>query len=459
MRTWPFALLFLASATAVAGACGSTPAITVLRGDALRAVEPVQGDPMKLKRVSQEAFAGANPGYHVLRTDEDWQRAFPAGHELPAGARPKDPNRTMVVVVAPETKGIVRTKVTRILETAAFLHVYVKETKRGAGCVERTSEDPILDVVSAERIDKPTRFYVEEDDAEGCGEVPAVSVKCRTESAKTWSEKLSAQPGDVVECEVSAESRGKFAVVDRVMTVGDLPGGSTAKLKYGAGATRGTFAVDVFGTYAIKGEASDESGRKVTAVATIEAAPPNSKDLLVQLVWTNFDASDDPDTFPRVKLRATDEGSKKECTVDTPADGCQVKTRSAYTLMSLKGGTAKTKLAVSYVDERVEKGPVVCVQVYFEGKRTAEACDRRARQADDKWDVGTVERANGMFEGAAMAARIASGDAGIESTGDAGPTADAADAGARDGGLKGSAPKPPVVKAPTKPLPPKPVEK
>jgi hypothetical protein len=466
MRTWPIALLLLSATASVAGACGSTPSITVFRGAELKTVEPVQGDTVKVKRRTSEPFAGAVPGYHVLRTEEDWQRVFPPGHEAAASARPADPNRTMMVVVAPETKDIDHVKVSRVVETGSFVHVFVKETKRGPGCAARSGEDAVLDVVATDRIDKPVRFYVEDEDGTSCGDPPAVSVKCRTDGGQTWADKVSARPGDVVECEVSAESRGTFAIADRAMTIGELPGGSTAKLVYGKGATRGTFPVDVFGAYAIKGEATDESGRKSTAFARIEAAPPRTKDLLVQLVWTNFDASDDPDTFPRVRLRATDEGSKRECTVDTPADGCQVKTRSAYTHMTLKGSAAKTKLVVSYTDERVEKGPVVCVQVYFEGKRTAEACDRKARQSDERWEVGVIERTNGMFEGAALAAMLASGDGGVEA-GTAAGDAGAGDAPRDGGGAKADGgggikppPKPPVVKPlPVKPKPPKPVEK
>lgn len=450
MRTWPVALLLLAGALGTFAACGSTPAISVIRGDALRTMEPVQGDPLKIKRGAQEGYAGARGGYSVVRTEEDVKAVW-SGHDLPASARPSDPDKRMLIVAVPEAKDVVKARIERVLETGSFVHVFVRETKRGLGCVARSAvgEEQVYDVVTVDRIDKPMRFYVEEDQAETCGEPPAVGVKCRLQTKADWSEKLAAQPGDVVECEVTAESRGKFAVVDRGMSVGELPGGSTAKLTFTKGPTRATFPVDVFGTFKVRGEATDESGRKASVVATIEAAPPNTKDVLVQLVWTNFDASDDPETFPRVKLRALDEGAKRECAVDAPSDTCEVRTRSAYTHMKLKGAAPRSKISVSYTDERVEKGPVVCVQVYFEGKRTAEACDRKGRQAEERWEVGTIDRATGAFE--TSPAPFA--DGGAPSSADADGGAPKGDASVKP------APKAPQVKGPAKPTPPKPVEK
>lgn len=444
MRTWPLAVLALAAALGTASACGSTPKVAVFRGDALKTMEPVQGDPLKVKRGPQEPYAGARSGYAVVRSEDDWKATWPSDHEPPASARVADPERQMLVVAAPDTKDLVKVKIERVLETANAVHVFVRESKRGLGCITHRSEEPVIDVVQVDRIDKPARFYVEEDQAESCGDPPGVSVKCRQENGTNWAEKLQAQPGDVVECEVTAESRGKFAVVDRVMTIGELPGGSTSKLTYTKGPTRARFAIDVFGTYAVRGEATDESGRKAALVAQVEALPPKGKDVFVQLVWTNFDASDDPDTFPRVKLRAFDESTKRECVVDSPSPDCEVRTRSAYTHMKLKGSSSRARIAVSYLDERVEKGPVVCVQVYLEGKRTGEACDRKARHPDERWEVGTLDKETGTFVEAAQA--LSTGDGGVEG-----------DAGARGDASVKPAPKAPQYKPPvTKPTPPKP---
>jgi len=57
---------------------------------------------------------------------------------------------------------------------------------------------------------------------------------------------------------------------------------------------RGGFPIDVFGTYSVQAEVTDEGGRKSSLTASIEALPSRTRDVVVQLVWTNFDVSDDP---------------------------------------------------------------------------------------------------------------------------------------------------------------------
>lgn len=221
-------------------------------------------------------------------------------------------------------------------------------------------------------------------------------VRCRHRESKDWTTKIEAQLGDIVDCEMTADARGRFAVVDRSLLLADLPGGSTSKLAYDKGPTRGTFRVDVFGTYKIRGEASDESGRKGIAEVEVHAAPPKSKETFVQLVWTGFDVSDDPDTFPRLTLSA--KADERECSLDRqPPDLCEVKRFSAYTLMKLKPTEGKAPLSVRYVDERIENGPLACVQIWYDGARTTEVCDRKHRDPDEHWDVGVVDLASGKL--------------------------------------------------------------
>ena len=208
---------------------------------------------------------------------------------------------------------------------------------------------------------------------------------------------MEGQPGDVFDCEMTADTRGRFAVVDRALMMADLPAGSTAKLAYTKGPIRATFRVDVFGSYVIRGEATDESGRKGIAQVDVKAAPPKTKEPVVQLVWTAFDVTEDADTFPRLTLTA--QTSKQECTLDKqPPDFCELKRFSAYTVMKLKAATTGTvPVSVRYVDEHPEKGPVACVQVWFDGARTAETCDRKHRDPDERWEVGSVDMATGRL--------------------------------------------------------------
>ena len=421
-RTSWLAILALCTASlgaAASGGCQVSPAVTVVHLGPGEKSEAVQGDLVKTRRGGQEAYVGLRGGYSVVRTLEDWRNAWPGGKEPPLPAT-LDTTHSMLVLAVAERKDSTQLRIEKVLETGDRLHVWVKETQAGSNCNTKIERAP-FDAVVAPRIDKPVKFYVEDQRAESCGDPPAVAVKCRVNDTPTWTPKVSAQPGDKVECELSAETRGKFAIVDSSLSLGELPGGSSAKLAYTRGAGRGGFAVDVFGTYQIRGEATDEAGRKSEVFGSVEALPPKTRDVLVQLVWTNFDVSDDPDTFPRVKLRAVEETSdakdvkqkpvQNECSLDNPRpDLCEVKTRSAYTHMKLKASDKKVPLDVFYVDERIDKGPLVCVQVYFDGARTGETCDRRHRDAEERWAVGSID----MQTGKVLDPVVATADAGAD---------------------------------------------
>ena len=68
--------------------------------------------------------------------------------------------------------------------------------------------------------------------------------------------------------------------------------------------------------------------------------------------------------------------------------------------------------AERYVDERVDKGPLACVQVWFEGVRTGEVCDRAHRDPDERWSVGILDMATGkVMEPSAADAADAGADA------------------------------------------------
>jgi hypothetical protein len=414
----PFVTAFtavLASATiAIVAACASTPMVSVYRLGVGDKSDGLQGDAVKSRRPPQESFAGAARGYWVVRNNDDWNKAWPEG-QVPAMPATLDTSSTVALVVVPDSRDAVDVKVTKIVESTGFIHVWVRETMRGEECVAHASDKTPVEALYVPRIEKPVKFYVEEARGDSCGSPPTVEVRCRKGDEKDWSNaKLEIQPGDLVDCELTSQTRGKFAVVDRALLFSDVPGGSTAKLAYQGGPTRATFRADAFGTYGIRGEASDESGRKAMAKFEITTAPPKSKDALVQLVWTNFDPGDDPDTFPRLTLTATagSPPNARECSLDKqPPDLCEVKRFSAYTMMKLKASSEKAPLSVRYVDERVEKGPLACIHVWFEGTRTAEICDRKHRDPDERWEVGVLDMSTGKLGEPLPAAAL---DAGVE---------------------------------------------
>jgi hypothetical protein len=389
------------AAVFLGGGCGVSPPVTVVHVPVGERTEAIKGDVVKTRRGDQDAFNGLRTGFTVVRSNEEWQNVWPAG-AVPNMPATLDTARSMLLVAVADDKDTVELKILKVLETGDRVHVFVRETKVGENCSAKLEHTP-HDAVIAERIDKPVKFYIEEERAESCGGAPAVKLSCRVNESATWAPKVSALPGDKVDCEMSAESRGKFALVDTSLTLGDLPGGSAAKLAYTKGTLRGAFKVDVFGTYGIRAEAKDEAGRTTVVTAPVEVVPPKTRDVLVQLVWTNFDASDDPNTFPRVKLHASEETRDAknkpivhDCSVDAPRpELCDAKVHGVNTLMTLKAGDKKVPLDVVYADERAEKGPLVCVQVYFDGTRTGETCDRKHRDPDERWNIGIIDMTTG----------------------------------------------------------------
>lgn len=416
---------WLAALFVVLGACTATPAVTVVRTTPGDKVEEIKGDVVKLKRGPQDAFGGARGGFYVIRGPEDWERAWPAESTPPMPAT-LDTSSHMLFLAVSESRDVTQVKVQRALETGSFLYVWVRETKLGEGCLNK-SPDRASDAVVAARTDKPVKFFVEEEPGESCGQPPVAGVECRLANQQAWSTKIEAQPGDAVECLMTASIRGKFELVDKLLTMGDMPAGSTSKLAFKKGPERGELEVDVYGTYTVVAEAADEAGRRGTGTATIEVKPPKTKDVLVQLVWAGFDRTDTADTFPRVNLRVAEEGPRgQRCSAEIPIPGlCEVKTRGAYTYMRIPQGNRKLPVSVQFIDERIEKGPGPCVHVWYDGVRTAETCDRLHHDPDDIWKVGVLDTSTGKLV--------------LDRSSSPPPRADDAGAPAVDGGAKPAA--------------------
>jgi hypothetical protein len=53
-------------------------------------------------------------------------------------------------------------------------------------------------------------------------------------------------------------------------------------------------------------------------------------------------------------------------------------------------------LSVRYLDERADKGPMLCVRLFSKGGLTSEACDPAPRKAGATWDVGIIDEATGQ---------------------------------------------------------------
>lgn len=379
--------------------CAPTPPVTIVHLG--KAKEDVAGDPVTVRRSATDGYGGLRGGAYVVRSSEDWTKMWPPGAEHPA-VPPIDPMKEMLLVVATDDQIVSKLRVTRAVETVDRLTVWVRQTIIGQGCVGRPEERSSLDVALAPRIDKPVKFLVEDEDAPTCGEPPKAEIACRGggAGAQAWAQKLSAKTGDVIECELKSTAKGKYELVDQLLTLEEAPPGSNAKLAFGKSSTRATLAIDRFGTYSVRAEATDEAGRRGHATATIDVLPKKTKEVQLQVTWLDLDPEDPTARAPRVLLRVSSEGAKgQRCSSEVPVPGlCEAKTQGLYTYMKIPASRRKLPLSMLYLDERPQNGPSPCVNVWFNGEKTATVCDRDHRHAEDRWELGTLETATGKIQ-------------------------------------------------------------
>jgi len=389
MRWAPIAIVCGLSA-----ACAETAPVTVVH---LKKPprEKVEGDAVRTRRSGGETFAGSRSGAFVVRGPPDWQKLWPAAAPaLPVGI---DFAAEMLLVVGTEDAIVTQLEVEEVVETATSVVVTVAQTLLGEGCVRRGEERKAVDHVLTPRIDKPIRFVVADRSAPSCGDPPKAQIACRPAKGETWGAKLTAKTGEVVECELSSTVTGKYPLVDQGLSLAELPPGSNAKLAFSKIPGRATLAVDTFGTYAVRAEATDEGGRRGLATAYIDVPPKRTRDVLIQLTWSSVTAGDYTLPPPRVILRVTQEGPRgQRCSSEVPVPGlCEAKTRGSYTHMRIPASRRKLPLSLLYLDERPQEGPSPCVTVWFDGQKTVESCDRDHRHAEDRWELGTLDTATG----------------------------------------------------------------
>ncbi|MBX3216247.1 MAG: hypothetical protein KF850_29680 [Labilithrix sp.] len=398
MRSLSLALA-LVFAALVGGACVPTPPITVVHLGKNAVKDDVTGDPVKMRRPAADTYAGVRGGAYVVRSGEDWQAMWRHAPEQPTFPATVDPASEMLVLVATEDAIVSQLTIKHAVETAEAVTVFVRQTMLGEGCVRRSDERPGLDAVVTRRVDKPIKFYIEDEDGPSCGEPPKAEIGCRLATAQSWSAKLTAKTGDVIECELSSVATGKYELVDQTLSLVDAPPASNAKLAFSKGPTRATIALDTFGTYAVRAEATDEAGRRGRATALIEVVPKKTRDVLLQLTWSDVDTSELITPLPRVLLRVTQEGPRgQRCSAEVPVPGlCDAKSRGSYTYMKIPASRRKLPVSLLYLDERAQEGPTPCVNVWFNGERTLSMCDRDHRHAEDRWEIGTLETWTGKL--------------------------------------------------------------
>jgi hypothetical protein len=384
--------LFLASA------CGPSAApITVVHVGRTVATQEGSADRVSMHRPPPEPYTGVRTGAYVVRDEDDWAKIWKDGAQRADFPKSVTPGREMLVVVANDDPNVSHIKVRRAVETGSLMTVFVRQTLLGEGCLRKPDERVGTDTVVMARTDKPVKFFIEDEDDASCGGLPKADLGCHVPSAKTPTTKLSATAGEVAECDLTASTSGKYALVEQLLTLVDAPPGSNAKLAFARGPNHASFTLDAFGTYVVRAEATDDLGRKGSAIARIEVVPKKTRDVLLQVTWSDVTQADGSE--PRVVLRVAQEGKRgQRCSAEVPVPGlCEAKTRGSYTSMKIPASKRSLALSLLYLDERPKNGPSPCVNVWFDGERTFERCDGDARRPEDRWEIGTIDTATGTI--------------------------------------------------------------
>jgi hypothetical protein len=418
-RRLPPASLVLALAI---GACATFAApanVRVMRTAAGQRSVQEMGTNLKLSRWEITLnHEGLKRGYFVVMSDIQWHELWPTvdADKVPLLPRDIDFTREMLVVSSPLSADIIGSEVKSAILNDREAHVYVTESELGAECPPNPdAASKSYDLVRVPRVeDKPVTFHVDTELGEPCGKPPDATIACRPDhSTVPLVEKLSVEPATKVACQV-AELRASHPVFDLTWTWDSMPPGSAAKIDVAHGGRAVTFVPEVFGTYRLLLEVSDDLARKGSVTADV-IVPPPAGPLSLQMVWTKMSPEDDPSTFPRIELHAfgvTPEAPKagkpaphgpevpwgkvRDCSISAALATCTVKMAGATTVMTLAPASSKGfALAVHYIDDRVVGQPVVCVHSYRDGKLQADVCDPDKRDADTWWNVGVIDSRTG----------------------------------------------------------------
>lgn len=425
-----FLAVSVGGALALAAACvPQTLGLTVRHANGVDP-QPEGGDPMATTPVPGDALAHHKPGYAVLRTTDDWDLFFADPSLRPVGI---DFTQQMVIAAYADDSTLSALQIRKVADAGGQVNVFATEVAPGDGCPQR-QDHPAYTLVTVDKKNEPVLIYVDREQGARCqADPPTVSVQCRVPPAKEWTENISAPLGQTVECAATTDPNQHRTIVDRDWSIRELPRGSDARVTLIDEARKASIVVDALGTYRLRIAATDEAARVGEAIAKIEAPPP-SDDLYVEMVWSNFTSSDDPDTFPRVELRAKEPGGRDVNVMPTPAKAqsvlnqrrppgapaltpakpvanlctidladhplwCDTWKYGKNTVMRLRGGSVgRFAITVHYVDDRFAGAPVACIRTFAKGKMALELCDNQIRKADSNWEIGAIVEATGRFD-------------------------------------------------------------
>jgi hypothetical protein len=366
--------------------------------------------------------SGLKKGFYVVKNEFEWRALWPGveADKIPVLPQELDFSKEMLLVTTPLEKDVLATEVKEVVDTeVGKVHVYVAETTPGQDCPpgEKDVDSKNYDLTRVRRVDR--KDVVEHIDAiprPPCGDPPKVIVRCRANgAAAAYEDKMTVGPSAAVGC-IAEDLKSLRPIFDLTWSFASLPSATFAKLLVSQGAHGASFVTDVFGTYKLALEVTDDLQRKGTAVAEVNVVPPADA-LVLQFVWTKFDPSDDPTTFPRIEMHVLGinppEPPKKglpkplppikwgavpDCALESdkpPPPWCSTKAVGPTTIVTVDPSAAKQfAVALHYTDERFPGQPIACVRAYRNGTMQAELCDPTPRK-EGWWDAGTLDAASG----------------------------------------------------------------
>jgi hypothetical protein len=361
------------------------------------------GDDYDFQHVAVDGYVQQKPGFYAVRTASDWRGAWTenAKGDVPPVPPDLDFKKRMLFVATSKTAGAKSIEVQKITRTFDGLHIYVIETLLPRTCPAGPPAKAVpMDIVSLDNVPFDMHVVYDRVHADSCGPPPDAVVACRIAgSGSAGSDKITAAPGEVVDCDSSQSRAQAGAITERKWQLNVKPPGSSAKLTVGKGSIGVTFPVDAWGVYQVGLDIRDAT-REGSGLGIVEMLPPDSG---VEL-YLNHAENVDPATLPRVELHVVELGlglgSGGDCAILSQKSWCEM-----HTAVGLQEGmlspekNKRYRVVVKYLDARLPGTPVVCVRAFAKGVQPVSTCDaedaQRARNAT--WELGALDVPHAVF--------------------------------------------------------------
>ena len=410
--------------SALCGACADVtegPRIFVSKVPSSGHIAREDGEAMKLTRWDLDPHAGLTRGYWAIGSEHEWRALWPAieADRIPLLPGDIDFTKEILLVAAPTDREVTDVRIHAVIATPEVgVHVYLSQSVPGEGCPPPPKDERVpVSAVRVARFNQELHFHVEAKEEDPCEAPPEAKIGCRvTGPSDAFSTTLIAEPGKIISC-MSQGKPGMRPTIDRTWSFRSLPQGTAAKMTMAQGGAGISFPTDAFGTYAVGLEVTDDLGRTSKATSEVQVAPPKDE-LVVQMLWTKFDPTDDPSTFPRVELhvvgdktpipvsKATTFASRNQPWILVRGD-CTVANEKTAPAWCHSHAVAQTsiesvaidafpqyRIGVKYLDDRYEGQPVLCVRT-FRGALASEWCDKAVRSEGNWWDVARIDAQTG----------------------------------------------------------------